>query len=197
MKKMLYLMRHGETLFNKLGKVQGACDSPLTQNGIKQAEQARIYFKENKINFDHLYSSTQERASDTLEIITNQKSYTRIKKLKEMNFGLFEAESTSLQPKGPESFETFYAQYGGETAKEVERRMTESLTAIMEKQDHYSVLALSHNGACYYFLRKFWMSSTKNIPVHFPNCSIFSYEYRSKNFYLLDIIDPSIKKSIL
>ena len=26
--KKLYLMRHGETLFNKLGKIQGASDSP-------------------------------------------------------------------------------------------------------------------------------------------------------------------------
>ena len=30
MTKTLYLMRHGETLFNSLGKIQGACDSPLT-----------------------------------------------------------------------------------------------------------------------------------------------------------------------
>ncbi|WP_146737403.1 histidine phosphatase family protein, partial [Dolosigranulum pigrum] len=28
MSKRLYLMRHGETLFNKLGRIQGACDSP-------------------------------------------------------------------------------------------------------------------------------------------------------------------------
>lgn len=31
--KTIYLMRHGETLFNLLGKVQGSCDSPLTKNG--------------------------------------------------------------------------------------------------------------------------------------------------------------------
>ena len=30
MKKKLFLMRHGETLFNQLKKIQGACDSPLT-----------------------------------------------------------------------------------------------------------------------------------------------------------------------
>ena len=30
-------MRHGETLFNTQGRVQGACDSPLTQLGIDQA----------------------------------------------------------------------------------------------------------------------------------------------------------------
>jgi len=71
MKKQLYLMRHGETLFNQLGKIQGACDSPLTNKGKKQAKQAATFFQENQIHFDHYYSSTQERACDTLEIITN------------------------------------------------------------------------------------------------------------------------------
>ena len=40
----LYLMRHGETLFNTQKRVQGWCDSPLTENGICQAEQAKQYF---------------------------------------------------------------------------------------------------------------------------------------------------------
>lgn len=35
MKKILYLMRHGETLFNVQRKIQGWCDSPLTENGKK------------------------------------------------------------------------------------------------------------------------------------------------------------------
>lgn len=34
MKKTLYLMRHGETEFNKKKRIQGWTDSPLTQNGI-------------------------------------------------------------------------------------------------------------------------------------------------------------------
>ena len=56
MKKTLYLMRHGQTLFNLRRKVQGACDSPLTQEGIRQATLAKNYFKENGIEFDHAYS---------------------------------------------------------------------------------------------------------------------------------------------
>ena len=35
MKKIIYMMRHGQTLFNQLGKIQGWCDSPLTELGIK------------------------------------------------------------------------------------------------------------------------------------------------------------------
>ena len=91
-------MRHGQTLFNLRRKVQGACDSPLTQEGIRQATLAKNYFKENGIEFDHAYSSTQERACDTLEIITDME-YVRLKGLKEWNFGTFEGESEDLNPK--------------------------------------------------------------------------------------------------
>ena len=41
MAKTLYLMRHGQTLFNVLKKIQGWCDSPLTEEGIRQAKIAR------------------------------------------------------------------------------------------------------------------------------------------------------------
>ncbi len=44
MKKTLYLMRHGQTLFNLQHKIQGWCDAPLTPLGIKQAQMAKEYF---------------------------------------------------------------------------------------------------------------------------------------------------------
>ena len=50
--KTLYLMRHGETLFNVQHKIQGWCDSPLTEKGIKQAQKARDYFSKKGITFD-------------------------------------------------------------------------------------------------------------------------------------------------
>jgi probable phosphoglycerate mutase len=64
--KILYLMRHGQTLFNQLHKIQGWCDAPLTELGIKQAQIAGHYFKENQIEIQSAYCSTSERASDTL-----------------------------------------------------------------------------------------------------------------------------------
>lgn len=41
--KILYLMRHGQTLFNLQHKIQGWCDAPLTPLGIKQAQMAKIF----------------------------------------------------------------------------------------------------------------------------------------------------------
>ncbi|MGL9730981.1 hypothetical protein IGI44_004399 [Enterococcus sp. DIV0756] len=89
--KTVYLMRHGETLFNKQKKIQGWCDSPLTELGKKQALIARDFFIRNGIELDSAYASASERACDTLELVTDL-TYSRIKGLKEWNFGDLEAE---------------------------------------------------------------------------------------------------------
>lgn len=50
--KKLYLVRHGETLFNHKYLIQGMCDSPLTEKGHMQAQQAGQIFNEKGISFD-------------------------------------------------------------------------------------------------------------------------------------------------
>lgn len=194
--KKLYLMRHGETLFNVLKKVQGACDSPLTEKGIQQAKLARDFFQENGIKFDHLYASTQERACDTLEIISESKEYQRLKGLKEMNHGLYEGEPQFLQPDGAEYFETFYSQFGGESLSAVQKRMSSTLQHIMALDDHQQVLAVSHNGACVSFLQTLQQENKDELIQAYPNCAIFIFNYMDKQFELVDIIDPVLKVSI-
>lgn len=47
--KTIYLMRHGETLFNVMDTNQGQCDSPLTENGIRQAQAAKAWFLQHGV----------------------------------------------------------------------------------------------------------------------------------------------------
>ena len=99
MTKTVYLVRHGQTYFNYYHKVQGRCDSPWNERGIRQVEKTRDYFKENGVKFDCAFSSTQERASDTLEIITDHKmEYKRLKDLREKSYGIFEGRDEFLLP---------------------------------------------------------------------------------------------------
>ena len=81
----LYLMRHGQTLFNTLNRIQGWCDSPLTEKGRDQARQVRAYFEKHDMTFDQYYCTTTERASDTIELATGRSDYQRVKGLKEMH----------------------------------------------------------------------------------------------------------------
>lgn len=185
MTKTLYLMRHGQTLFNQLHRIQGACDSPLTPQGIADAKRVGQYFQHHHLTFDHAYCSTQERASDTLELVTSQ-PYERLKGIKEWGFGVFEGESEVLNPQPDPVSQThgdFFLQYGGENDQQVEARMVKTLTAIMERPDHQQVLAVSHAGACYMFLRH-WLGMTEIQArgIALENCAVLKFSYANQQF---------------
>ncbi len=65
--KRIYIVRHGETYINRYNKMQGWCDTPLTEKGIVGAEQVGKVLKD--IPFDIALSSDLKRASDTCDII--------------------------------------------------------------------------------------------------------------------------------
>lgn len=187
MKKTLYLMRHGQTLFNVQHKIQGWCDAPLTEVGIRQAQIAGQYFTDHGITFTHAYSSTSERACDTLELVTGgQMPYTRLKGLKEWNFGRFEGKDECLNP--PLPYGDFFKAFGGESDVELRERITRTLTEVMSRPDHERVLAVSHGAACAQFARR-WEA---NSPVHYTpgikNCTIFRYTFEDGVFTLEEII---------
>ncbi|MBC1287991.1 histidine phosphatase family protein [Listeria welshimeri] len=193
MKKTLYLMRHGQTLFNQRKKIQGFCDAPLTELGVKQAKIAGSYFKEHKISFDQAYSSTSERASDTLELITD-KNYTRLKGLKEWNFGTFEGESEDLNP--PLPYGDFFAAYGGEREIDFRNRLIETMENMMNQDNHEIVLAVSHGAACAQFARYWEKTSEIGKITGLKNCCILKFEYENGEFTLVNFINHDFESGI-
>lgn len=194
MKKTFYLMRHGQTLFNLRRKIQGASDSPLTDLGIEQAKEAGEYLKD--IDFDHYYSSTSERASDTLELaVGSDVPYTRLKGLKERDFGIYEGESEDLNPRWENGYDEVFPKNGGEFSDEVKERMKKTCIEIMEKEDHHTVLATSHSGASLHFMRN-WVDAEGIQQVFeeggFPNCCIAKYTYEDGVFEFIEIIRPDL-----
>lgn len=188
MKKRLYLVRHGQTMFNRQHRIQGWCDSPLTELGQRQAAAVRDYFAQRGITFDHAYSSTSERCCDTLEIITSQ-PYTRTKGLKEMFYGELEGESERLCCKTREEARTFYLPFGGCSSDDVRDRMIATLRAIMEKEDHRSVLAVSHGASSFNFMCG--VTGRTELPDgsrRTTNCCLYIYEYEDGRFTLLEYV---------
>jgi probable phosphoglycerate mutase len=65
----IYLLRHGRSLGNENGFLQGQQDVPLTDEGREQARLLAERWHEDKLHFDLILSSTLSRASETAEII--------------------------------------------------------------------------------------------------------------------------------
>ena len=53
----LYIMRHGETFWNKKGLIQGSSDIALTPYGEELARDTRDGFDREEIRFQRIYSS--------------------------------------------------------------------------------------------------------------------------------------------
>ena len=204
MKKTLYLMRHGQTLFNLRRKMQGHCDSPLTPLGVKQAEIAGKYFE--NINIDHAYSSTLERCCDTLEIVTGGKiPYERLKGLKEMNFGKYEGCLINELLNDPIYNRLWnlpdddVSTPGGETYHEVQMRLKDFFNDIYKKH-HDDTIFITIHGMLFIILHGIMLNYktselTKINKYVVRGCSLSEVEYDGKEFKIKYIDDDSHLKS--
>ncbi len=187
MTKTLYLVRHGQTYFNYYHKVQGRCDSPLNEKGIRQVEMARDYFQENHIHFDKAFSSTQERACDTLEIITDHKMpYTRLKDLREKCYGIFEGRDEFLLPwnyNNPNVDPTM------EKDEDVVARMRRAVVEILDSVDDGETALICGHGD---ILAKYVRAATDspNFPG-FANASIVKLTVDSDKVHFDDYVWPA------
>ncbi|MDR0823007.1 MAG: histidine phosphatase family protein [Endomicrobium sp.] len=91
----LYIVRHGRTVFNIEGKTQGFSDSPLTDEGTKQAIQIGRGLSD--IEFIKAFSGNLERQKSTAKYILSQNKnkippLTELYGLREWSFGGFEGK---------------------------------------------------------------------------------------------------------
>lgn len=85
----LYVVRHGETIWNVEHRVQGITDIPLTEKG--EAEARELQDLVSSLNIDVVISSPLERARKTAEIITDKKlPINTDDRIKERDWGLNE-----------------------------------------------------------------------------------------------------------
>jgi len=87
----IILTRHGQTLWNIEGRVQGSLDSPLTEKGILQARSLALRLKGEGIK--HIYSSDSQRAMGTAEEIRRELGLEKLSSnpaLREFSFGDWE-----------------------------------------------------------------------------------------------------------
>ena len=95
--RYLYLLRHCTTEYNESEIVQGACDSPLSQKGRKQADEIGSMF--SGIPFDHVFTGNQGRHVETARRVLRKNHHyagpepIRLPGLNEQNLGAFDQGS--------------------------------------------------------------------------------------------------------
>ena len=188
----IYVVRHGQTDYNKHRMMQGRSDIPLNEAGLSQARAKRELLGD--IKFDAVYSSPLIRAVRTAEIIGNVSEDEIIKdeRIIEANFGKYELKNyymTGIPMMSYWSFpEIFKAPRGVETLREMIDR-TSSFLKELEQKDYENVLVACHGG----IIRPIrgYLENRKSGVIWRPrpkNCEIFVYESIGGKHRLLEDI---------
>lgn len=147
---LLYMIRHGETDWNKARKLQGRSDIPLNAYGICLAEETKKGLQD--VVFDAAFTSPLQRAKKTAEIILEGRKVELIEdeRIIEIGFGVFEGQSF-----GQEGFENFFTKpeayippEGGESFLELKQREADFLNELFQNPNYQdSTILISTHGA--------------------------------------------------
>lgn len=154
----LYIVRHGETDWNKSRKVQGFSDIPLNEYGVYLAEETAKGLCD--VAFDLAYTSPLIRAKKTAEVILKDRQVRLLDEpaIKEMGFGVYEGMCISGKEKAKESedFNRFFTDTahfipaeGGETVEGLLDRTGAFLQqlCVSEELADQTILVSTHGAA--------------------------------------------------
>lgn len=152
MKTTLYLIRHGQTVWNEMKKMQGLKNSDLTERGIEQATLLGEKLATEPI--DLICTSPSIRAIKTSELVNQQLKVPVIKDdgFQEIDMGLWEGKTyTEIENKYPKEWNLFWddplnfqAENNGETFAELNKRSANSLEEMIKSLPGKHVAIVSH-----------------------------------------------------
>ncbi len=137
----VYIIRHGETIWNAAGKLQGHADIELNEKGRELAKQLGRELEGTA--FDRIYSSPLKRAYETACLIRGERNIPVIRddRLREISFGKMEGVHYSewMDEKSPYRFffeapGKYIPPAGGESLAEVCERTRAFLQENIEAE---------------------------------------------------------------
>ena len=150
----LFIVRHGETVWNREGRIQGHTDVALSERGVEQA--TRLANRLGEITFDAAYTSDLCRASATASLILQDRDvpFHPTPRLREYHKGAFEGMTEAdLRSRFPDEYPSYvskdldYAPEGGESTRDVSDRMSSIICEIKERHLDDKVLVVGHGGS--------------------------------------------------
>jgi broad specificity phosphatase PhoE len=184
---LLFIARHGETDWNRVGRWQGRTDIPLSARGRTQALALAASLRGREIAAVH--ASDLLRASETAAIVARELGVAAPgldARLRERGFGCFEGLTRAeCADRHPDAWARYLADRratppDGEAHPEVAARMLAALTDIARtpRSAREATLVISHGGA----IRIFIQTVTGAYPPPLENGALFRVRYAGERF---------------
>ncbi len=171
---MIYIVRHGKTSWNDIGRNQGRTDIDLNEEGIKQANIVKD--KLTGIYFDKVISSPLKRAYKTAQIISNSNDIIVDERIIERCNGTLEGKLREELPKNID-FNSVHNEYGIEPINEFRNRIFD-FCKDLEKYDDKNILVVTHAGVGI-FMRCFFEGEpidNNYLSYKLNNCEVLEYK---------------------
>jgi len=194
-KKTLYIIRHGETDYNRLNIVQGSgVDTPLNSNGL---EQANLFYKAYKNSpFDKIYVSALQRTKQTVQSFIDQGLPVEvIPELNEISWGKFEGKVQTDEQKAVywdmvnrwNNGDIHASIEGGESPFQLQLRQKRALDYIMSKEGESEILICMHGRAMKSFLCLMLQKSLDKMEeFKHSNLCLYKLVYENETFQMLE-----------
>jgi probable phosphoglycerate mutase len=195
LKKTFYFIRHGQTDLNLKGIVQGrGVDSPLNENGIKQAQ--AFYDTYKNIPFDKIYTSTLIRTHQTVApFLKDGILMEQLIGLDEISWGIYEGQTQTEEiltgfDKVVSSWrnnDLDLAIEEGESPNTLVTRQKEAVEYMLQQPEEETILVCMHGRAL-----RVMLCHLTNVPVcnmdDFPhtNTALYKLEYSDNEFAIVD-----------
>lgn len=198
----LLIVRHGESVANAEGRMQGQRDYPLSSTGEQQAGVLGEFLKRAGFAFDAAYTSPLTRARSTARVLTDALGLPEAElapELSELHAGSLQgltrdeiaAQHPGFLERGLAGLGDF-SEYGGESYDDVQAR----IRALMERwyahhrEPAHRILAVAHGGTNWHLIKALICHPVPRVmSVKFSNCSATLIKMRQRRgTYLGELI---------
>jgi probable phosphoglycerate mutase len=194
----LLLIRHGESTWNRLHRIQGQLDPPLSEEGREQASRLARRLAGRKL--EALYASDLTRAMETAAPVAGATglSIHPVPELREIFLGEWEGlHNAELAEKYPEQWARWREAPswdvipGGEGAEAFESRVAAALASISEQHPRGDTVVVTHGGVIQVALHSVvGRPSSGLFPFRISNASITVIEKRDGRM-IIDLVNDT------
>jgi probable phosphoglycerate mutase len=180
-----FLVRHGETEWNRVRRIQGISDIPLNVTGRSQAAALGNILAQHR--FDLLVSSPLSRAMETATIIARRLAMPAplpVQDLIERNYGEAEGQNgQDLDARYPPGTEI----PGREPREDVTKRVVRTMADLAVRHPEADIIAVCH-GAVIRSVVEYAAPGLHKEPI--TNCSVHSFSHVAGTLELVAFDDP-------
>lgn len=183
--KKIYIIRHGETDFNRMNIVQGnGVDTDLNETGLNQG--FLFYNKYKTTPFDKIYVSGLKRTQQTIQHFINDGiPYEKLHELNEISWGEYEGKAQDFKERAFYQYAVNAWNSGnydvavanGETPNQLQERQKKALEIILKNTHEKTVLVCMHGRAL-----KSFICLLLNVPL----LNMDNYQHQNTCLYQLD-----------